>query len=108
MLEIGNPTERVADLRPEMPHFLVGQLQEIVKDSELVHELEGRWVDGVAAKIAEEIGVLLEDDDIQSCAGEQVAEHHAGRAAAHDTASGAEILRHPDAAASSIHALFVP
>src|SRR5262249_341389 len=106
MREIRNPTERVADLRAEMPHLLVGQLQEFVKESELVHELEGRRVDGVPAEIAEEIGVLLEDDDVQACAGEQEAEHHAGRAAARNATSGAEILRHPDVAASSTHALF--
>ena len=43
-------------------------------------------MDGVAAEIAEKIGVLLDDDDLDAGACQQKAEHHPGRAAAHDAA----------------------
>jgi hypothetical protein len=44
-------------------------------------------VHGVAAKVAEEVGVLFKDKRIDPCASEQVAEHHAGGAAADDAAA---------------------
>ena len=43
-------------------------------------------MDGVAAKIAEEILILLEHGDVDAGARQQDAEHHAARAAAHDRA----------------------
>ena len=53
--------------------LLVRQLQELVEEAELVHHLEGRGVDGVAAEVAQEVGVLLEHDDIDAGAGEEEA-----------------------------------
>jgi len=37
----------------------VGHFEEFLEQSELVHDLERRRVDGVAAEIAVEIGVLF-------------------------------------------------
>ena len=37
-------------------------------------------MDGVAAEVAQEVGVLLEHHDIDAGARQQIAEHHAGRA----------------------------
>ena len=45
-------------------------------------------MDGVAAKVAEEILVLLEDGDVVAVASEEVAKHHAGRASTYDAAAG--------------------
>ena len=64
------------------------QPQEIVEQAELVHQLQRGGVDGVAAEVAQEVGVLLEDDDIDPGAGEEEAEHHPGRPAARDAAGG--------------------
>ena len=43
-------------------------------------------MDGVAAEVAQEIGVLLQHDDVDACAREQEAEHHPRGAAAGDAA----------------------
>src|ERR1700747_1819550 len=41
-------------------------------------------MDGVAAKVAQEVGVFFEYDYIDACACQQVTRHHTRRAAAHD------------------------
>ena len=63
---------------------LMGQPQELVQKPKLAHELERRWMDGIAAEVAQEIGVLLQHDHIDPGACEQEAQHHPARAAAHN------------------------
>ena len=63
------------------------QFQEAVDQPEFVHHLQRRGMHGVAAKIAEEVGVLFQHHDIDAGAPEQIAEHHAGRPAADDAAA---------------------
>ena len=60
--------------------FLVGPSQEIVEQAEFVHELQCRGVDRIAAKIAQEIAVLLEDGHRDSGSCQEKPEHHAGGA----------------------------
>ena len=50
-------------------------------------------MDRVAAEIAIEIRVLLENHDFDTGAGQQVTSQHPGRSAADDDAAGAEIRR---------------
>ena len=73
MREIGKDDALVADLSGELAHFLMRALEEIVENAELVHELERRGMDGVAAEIAQEIGVLLQHHDIDAGARQQKA-----------------------------------
>ena len=73
MGEIGKDDALVADLPGELAHLLMRALEEIVEDAELVHDLERRGMDGVAAEIAQEIGVLLQHHDIDAGAGQQKA-----------------------------------
>ena len=63
----------VADLTRELAHLLMRALEEIVEHAELVHDLERRGMDGVAAEVAQEIGVLLQHHDIDAGAGQQEA-----------------------------------
>ena len=50
---------------------------------------------GVAAKIAKEIGMLFQHDDVDAGARQQEAKHHSGRAAAGDGAFGGNrCIRH--------------
>ena len=63
----------VADLAGQLAQLLVRALEEIVEDAKLVHHLERRGMDGVAAEVAQEIGVLFQHDDIDAGAGEQEA-----------------------------------
>ena len=53
-----------------------------------MEEFEGGGMDGIAAKVAEEIFVLFKDGDGDAGAGEEEAEHHAGGATADDAAGG--------------------
>jgi hypothetical protein len=41
-----------------MVNLGMGKREEFVEEAELVHQLKGRWVYSVAAKIAEKVGVL--------------------------------------------------
>ena len=79
MREIGEGHALVADLTRERAHLLMRALEEIVENAELVHDLERGGMNGVAAEIAQKIGVLLQHHDIDAGAGQQEAQHHAGR-----------------------------
>ncbi|MNU07013.1 hypothetical protein D3C72_2524180 [compost metagenome] len=51
-------------------------------------------MDGVAAEIAQEVGVLFQDGDADAGARQQEPEHHPGGTAAGDDAGGAFSLVH--------------
>jgi len=76
----------VADKAPQLIGLLMWTLEEIFEQPELVHHLERRGMDGVAAEVAQEIGMLLEHQDVDAGAGEEEAKHHPGRSAAGDRA----------------------
>jgi hypothetical protein len=86
--EVGDGYGEIVDGGAKRVELLMWDAQEIIEEAELVHQLEGGGVNGVAAKIAEKVGVFFEDDDLDACACEQEAEHHAGGAASSDAAGG--------------------
>ena len=86
MGEIGHHHPLVADLAGEPLDLLVRQLEKLVEQAELVHQLERRGMHGVAAEIAKEVLVLFQHHDVHAGARQQKAEHHAGRSAAGDAA----------------------
>jgi hypothetical protein len=49
-------------------------------------------MNGVAAKVAQKVGMLLEHDDVDTRTRQQEAEHKAARAAADDTATGRNLF----------------
>ncbi|GMA93937.1 hypothetical protein GCM10025881_07610 [Pseudolysinimonas kribbensis] len=59
---------------------------EPVADAELVDDVERRGVHGVAAEVAQEVGVLLEHHHVDAGARQPDPEHHAAGAAARDHA----------------------
>ena len=61
-----------------------------VGKAELVENLEHRRVNRIPAKIAQEITMLLEDDNADAGAGEEVTENRARGAAADDTTVGSQ------------------
>jgi hypothetical protein len=85
--EVGDRERRVPDLGGQLRRLLVRQPQERLEQAELVDHLERGGVDRVAAEVAQEVGVLLEDQDLDAGPGQQEAEHHPGRPAAHDAAA---------------------
>src|ERR1700678_558904 len=55
--------------------LLVGELQEVLEQTQFREDRERGGMHGVAAEIAEEIVVLFEDRDRDALAGEEVTEH---------------------------------
>ena len=88
MTKIGERDLGVADDAVQFADFLVRQREKRVEQAKLVHDLQGRGVDRVAAEIAQKIAVLLEDDHLDPGAGQQEAQHHSGRTAAGDRTGG--------------------
>ena len=73
-----------------------GSSQEALLQPELVEQVDRRRVNGVAAEVAEEVGVLLEHDHLDAGARQQEREHEPGRTTAHDAALCLQELRcHP-------------
>ena len=93
MREIGKRDPLVADLRRELAHFLVRQLEERLEQAKLVHDLQRRGMDGIAAEVAQEVRMLFEHGHLDARAREQKSEHHACGSAAGDAASGDHGLR---------------
>ena len=60
-----------AEICAERGLLVVRQLQKVVEQAELAHDVEGRGMDGVAAKVAQEVGMLLEHDDVDAGARQQ-------------------------------------
>src|SRR5690606_8857629 len=60
MAEIGDGVGPAADARIERPHLLVRQLEGPVEQTELPHQFQSGRMDGVATKVAQEIGMLLQ------------------------------------------------
>src|SRR6516225_494201 len=87
MLEVGKDNEIVADKAPQLIGLLMRTLEEFFEQPELVHHLERRGMDGVAAEVAHEIGMLLENQDVDAGAGEEEAEHHPGWSTAGERAT---------------------
>ena len=90
MRQIEHPQPLIADLHGKPLDLLMRQLEEFIEQPELVHEFERGRMNGVAAEIAEEIGVLLQHDDIHPGARQEKAEHHSGRSAPGDAAFGGD------------------
>src|SRR5580658_5097374 len=76
-----------ANNRAQLTHFLMRQFQELTQQSEFVHELHGGRMNGIAAKVAEEIGPSFDDDHVDTGAGEQESKHHSRGSASGNTAA---------------------
>src|SRR4030088_2999898 len=63
-----------AEVCAQSSGLLVRELEEVVEQAELAHDVQGRGMNGVAAKVAQEIGVLLKHDDVDSGTRQQEAE----------------------------------
>ena len=66
MGEIGDGGGLVADCGRSFAHFLMRPLQKFLEQPEFVHEVERGRVNGVAAEVAKEIGVLFQHDGIDA------------------------------------------
>jgi len=85
--EVDADRHAVGGLHRRARHPGVRQPQEAVGPADLVQDLERRWVDGVAAEVAQEVGVLLKHHHLDAGPGQQQPEHGPGRPAARDAAA---------------------
>src|SRR5262249_48013971 len=90
--EIGEGIFLVAEPGADGRGLGVRQLEEIVEQFKLVHQLQGRWMDGVAAEVAQKVSVLLEHDDIDAGARQKIAEHQPAGAATDNAAARGKLL----------------
>src|SRR5271170_1525288 len=89
MRKIADGDDEVVHLSADLRQLLMRAAQKVFQHSQLIHQLERGGMNGVAAKVAQEIGVFFQHHYINSGAGEQEATHHPRGAAAHDaTARG--------------------
>src|ERR1700738_2305605 len=96
MREVRYFDKLVSDLAPERSDFLMRTPQELVKQSELVHDLEGRGMDRIPPEIAQEIGMFFENENRDPGSGEQEAEHHPRGAPTGDAAANRNLGIHHD------------
>jgi hypothetical protein len=68
--------------------------QQRVEQVKLLHHAERSPMNGVAAKVAVEVLMLFEHDDIDSLACEEQSENDAGRSSAHNTDCGVKSFIH--------------
>src|SRR5260370_41213558 len=99
MREVRSFDKLVSDLRPEHPDFLMRALQELVEQPQLVHDLQGRRMDRIAAEIPQEIGMLFENQNRDPGSGKKEAEHHTRRSAARDAAADRNLGIHHESPA---------
>jgi hypothetical protein len=83
----------ISDDAAKLCHLFVRELEELVQEAEFVHHVQRRGVNRVTSEVPEEIAVLFQHRDRDSCASQEKAEHHPGWSAAHDAALHADLLR---------------
>ena len=71
MAEVGDLDALGADLAGQRFDLLMRQFQELVDQTQFVHQLERRRMNRVTAEIAEEVRMLLQHHDTDSGAGQQ-------------------------------------
>jgi hypothetical protein len=76
----------VAYLSFEVSRLLVWPGQKVRQKAEFVHQFQRRRVDRVAAEVAQEVSVFLQNDDVYARPCEQEPQHHPRRTTARDAA----------------------
>src|SRR5438552_17655482 len=66
MGEIRNRDRILSHLTGELSYFLMRAFQELVQNTEFMHNLECGWMDRIPAKITKEIAVLFEHENIDA------------------------------------------
>ena len=83
--EVGHGEAAVGEGHPQLARLASGQLGRLLLQPQLFEEGQRRGVHGVAAEVPEEIGVLLQDHDIDILACQQKPEHQTSRTASDHT-----------------------
>src|ERR1044072_9930297 len=88
MREVSERDALVADDATRFAELGMRPREKLVEHTQFVDHFHRRWMDRVAAKVAQKVGVLLEHDDGGAGAREEHAERHSRGPAARNTATG--------------------
>src|SRR5271156_1725787 len=94
MTEIREGHHVGADLTGKLAHLLVRAFQEVIEDAEFMQDIERRWMNCVAAEIAQEISMLLKNAHVHAHARQQKSQDHAGGPASRNAATRLDRLVH--------------
>jgi hypothetical protein len=94
MGEIRNRDRILSHLTGKLSYFLMRAFQELVQNTEFMHNLECGGMDRIPAKITQEIGVLLEHEHIDAHTRKKKTRHHAGRATSSNAAASVDHVVH--------------
>src|SRR5690349_663052 len=90
--EVAEGQRLAPDAARDFANLPMRAFEKLLESTQLVQDFKRGGMDRVAAKIAQEILVLLEDDDRYAGTRQQPAHHHAGGTAARDGALDAHAL----------------
>jgi hypothetical protein len=82
MREVGEGGFEITEPPPQPGKFLMRSGEQRIVKPEFVHHFQRGGMNGVSPEIAKKISVFLKDGDVDAGAGEEIAGHHASRAAA--------------------------
>src|SRR5262249_55118662 len=81
-----------ADTSAGLSDLLVRPFQELFEQAEFVHYLKCRGMNSIAPEVAQEIAMLLQNQDLDSGPCQQIAQHYPGGTATGDTTAGLQFL----------------
>jgi hypothetical protein len=90
--EVCDLNKLASNPRANCAHLLMRAVEELLQNTEFMHEFECRWMDRVATKVPQKVGVLFQHHDVDARPRQQQSQHHSCRAAAGDTATRAHPL----------------
>src|SRR5262249_12409147 len=59
--------------------FVMGNAEKLLKQAQLIHQLESGWMDGVATEVAQKVSMLLQHRHAHPGARQQKTKHHSRR-----------------------------
>jgi hypothetical protein len=92
--QVGHLHGALVQLHAGAVEAALGKRSEPGAQTQLVQQRLGGRVHGVAAEVAEEVGVLLQDGDLDARAGEEQPQNHPGWPPADHEAGRALVIRH--------------
>jgi hypothetical protein len=81
-----------ADTSAGLSDLVMRPFQKFFEQTEFVHDLKCRGMNRIAPEVAQEIGMLLQNQDFDSGPCQQIAQHYPGGTAAGDTTAALQFL----------------
>src|SRR5947208_5464206 len=94
MPKIRNRDRILSHLTGELSYFLMRAFQELVQNTEFMHNFECGWMDRIPTEISQEIGMLFEHEYIDAHACKKKTQHHAGGTASSNAAASVNRFVH--------------